>query len=90
MTTNKTVIIMLGAMWGVSLILTVIIMIIVPTDIVWPLGLIYYHPSITAFFVPPQPASAVLIIITNVVLQYKVILSRRRAKEMKNLETRKK
>ena len=83
--TTKTIIGMLAAMWELSLILTIMITMIVPTDIVWPLGLIYYHPSIASFFVLPQLTSAVLIIITNVVLQYKVILSSRKAKENEKL-----
>ena len=83
--TTKAVFSMLAAMWGISLILIIMITMIVPTDIVWPLGLIYYHSSITPFFVLPQLASAVLIINTNVVLQYKVILSNRKAKENEKL-----
>ena len=82
---TKAVFSMLAALWGISLILIIMITMIVPTDIVWPLGLIYYHSSITPFFVLPQLASAVLIIITNVVLQYKVILSSRKAKENEKL-----
>ena len=44
--TTKTVAIMLAAMWGLSTILTIIIMITVPRDIVWPLGIMLFHQKI--------------------------------------------
>ena len=51
--TAKTVISMLAAMWGLSLILVLMITIIVPADIIWPLAL-NYHPTVIPFFVLPQ------------------------------------
>ena len=51
--TTKTVISILAAMWGMSLILTRVITVIVPIDIVWPLGMVYFDSISIPFFVFP-------------------------------------
>ena len=83
--TTKTIISLLGAMWGVSLILTIMVTIIVPAKIVWPLALVDFHPTITSFFAIPRLTSAAFITAANVFLQYKVFVSNRKAKENERL-----
>ena len=83
--TAKTVISIIASMWGLSLILTIMITIIVPVSIVWPLALIYYNPIVVPFFVLPRLMSAAFIIVTSVILHYKVVVSNRRAKENQKL-----
>ena len=83
--TAKTVIIMLAAMWGLSAILTTIIMITVPIDIVWPLGLTHYHQTVYPILVVPQLISIVCIVAANGFLKYKITLSNRKAAENERL-----
>ena len=83
--TTTTVISILAAMWAFSLILSVIISIVVPIDIIWPLALIYYHATIAPFFVFPRLTSAVFIMVANIFLYYTVIVSNRKAKENERL-----
>ena len=86
--TTKTVVIMLAVMWGLSAILTTIIMITVPIDIVWPLGLMHYHQKIYPILVVPQLISIICIVAANGFLKYKIALSNRKAAEnqMKKLK----
>ena len=51
--TNKTVVYILTIMWSLSFILTIIIIIIVPINIMWPLALVDYNTIITSFFALP-------------------------------------
>ena len=81
--TTKTVIIMLAAMWGLSAILTTIIMITVPIDIVWPLGLTHYHQTIYPILVVPQLISIVCIVAANGFLKYKIALSDKSCRKSK-------
>ena len=83
--TTTTVISILATMWAFSLILSVIISIVVSTDIICPLALIYYHATIAPFFVLPRLTSAVFIMVANIFLYYKVIVSNRKAKENERL-----
>ena len=83
--TTKTVVSILAALWGLSLIVTIMITIVVSVDIIWPLALVYYHATVALFFVIPRLTSAVLIIIVNLFLLYKVVVSNRKAKENKRL-----
>ena len=83
--TTKTAIGILAMMWSLSFILTILITIIVPVDIVWPLALINYHTNILPFFMLPRLTSAAFIAAANIFLQYKVIRSNRKAKENKRL-----
>ena len=83
--TTKTVIGLLAAIWGVSLILTIMVTIIVPATIVWPLAFVDFHPTIVPFFVIPRLTSAAFITAANVFLQYKVFVSNRKAKENERL-----
>ena len=81
--TTKTVIIMLAAMWGLLAILTTIIMITVPIDIVWPLGLTHYHQTIYPILVVPQLISIVCIVAANGFLKYKIALSDKSCRKSK-------
>ena len=83
--TTKTVVIMLAAMWGLSAILTITIMIIVPINIVWPLGLTHYHQTIYPILVVPQLISIICIVAANSFLKYKITLSNRKAAENQRL-----
>ena len=83
--TTKTVVRMLAAMWGLLAILTVIIIITVPVDIFWPLGLIHFHQAIFAIVGVPRVTSIVCIVAANSFLQYKIIMSNRKAAENQRL-----
>ena len=83
--TTKTVVIMLAAMWGLSAILTIIIMIIVPINIVWPVGLTHYHQTICPILVVPQLILIICIMAANSFLKYKITLSNRKAAENQRL-----
>ena len=79
--TTKIVAIMLAAMWGLSIILTIIIMISVPRDIVWPLGIMLFYQKIYPILVVPQSISIICIVAANSFLLYKITLSNRKAAE---------
>ena len=83
--TTKTVAIMLVTMWVSSAILTIIILITIPFDIVWPLGLIRFHPIFYAITGVPQLISIVCIVAANGFLQYKITISNRQAAENQRL-----
>ena len=83
--TTKTVAGMLAAMWGLSTILTIIITVIVPVEIVWPLGLTRWHYTIFPIVVIPRLTSTVFIIVANVFLQYKITITNRKARENRRL-----
>ena len=83
--TTKTIAGMLATMWGLSTILTIIIVAIVPVDIVWPLVVVVWHPSIFPFILVPRLTSAVSVIVANAFLQYKITISNRKAKENERL-----
>ena len=83
--TTKMVIGILAAMWGVSLILTIMATILVPVDIVWPLATINIHITVVPFFAVPRLASVVCIIVANVILYYHVTISNRKARENERL-----
>ena len=83
--TTKTVISILGVMWGVSLILTIIITIIVPIDMAWPFATFTFHSNVIAFFGAPRLISAAFITAANVFLQYKVFVSNSKARENQRL-----
>ena len=81
--TTKIIASVLAAMWGLSTILSTIAMVTIPIDIVWPLGLIHIHP--TGIAVLTQLISPVCIVAANGLLQYKITMSNRRAKENQRL-----
>ena len=83
--TTKTVIGILAAIWGVSLILTIIIAIIAPLNIAWPLAATSYSPTSAPFILVSRLISAVLITVANVFVQYKVHVSNKKAKENQTL-----
>ena len=83
--TTKTVAGMLAAMWGLSAILTVIITVTVPVDILWPLGVVYWHTPIFPYLMILRLMSAISIIAANIFLQYKITTSNRKAKENQRL-----
>ena len=83
--TTKTVVSGLAAMWVLSTTLTIIIMIIVPRDIVWPLGIMIFHQKIYPILVIPQSISIICIVAANSFLQHKITLSNRKAAENQRL-----
>ena len=83
--TTKTVISILVGMWGLSLILAIIITIIVPVYIEWSFAAFSFHTTIILFFGLTQLTSVIFITAANVFLQYKVIVSNRKAKENERL-----
>ena len=88
--TTKTVVKMLAVMWGLSAILTIIIIFTVPVDIVWPLGLIQFHQPIAAIVGIPRITSIVCIVAANSFLQYKITVSNRKLQKTKDWEMKKK
>ena len=72
-------------MWGVSLILMMMITIIVPLHIEWPLAAVSLHNNALPFFGIPQLMSAVCILSANIFLYYHVTVSNRKAKENERL-----
>ena len=83
--TDKVVASTLAAMWGVSTILAIIITIVVPVNIVWPLGLVDWDVTIVPFFFFFRLVSTVLIVIANVFLKCKINISNRKAAENERL-----
>ena len=83
--TDKTAAGILAVMWGVSTILAIIITIVVPVDIIWPLGLVDWDVTYLPFIFFFRLASTVLIVIANVFLKYKINISNRKAKENERL-----
>ena len=49
-TTTKAVAGMVATMWGMSAIVTIVIIVVVPVDIVWPLALVVWHPRILPIY----------------------------------------
>jgi len=84
--TTTTVIGILGAMWGVSLIITIMVTIVVPVDMVWSFGSFNYHKNAAPFFMISRLTSAAFITTANVFLQYKIFISNRKAKENERLQ----
>ena len=83
--TKKVVAGILAAMWGLSAILTVTIIIVVPVHIGWPLAVIDFQYTVRPFFLFARLTSAIFIIATNVYLFYKVTESNRRVRENERL-----
>ena len=83
--TNKTVAGMLAAMWSTSTILTIIILITVPLDIVWPLAVLHWHESIFAIIAAPRLLAIICIVAANSFLYYQVTISNRKAAENQRL-----
>ena len=83
--TNKTAAGMLAAMWGVSVILTIIIITTLPFIVVWPIAMVYFEQNFYPFLVGTRIPSVVCIVVANVILQYKITISNRKAKENQRL-----
>ena len=83
--TDKTAASVLAVMWGLSTIFSIIITIIVPVDVVWPLALIDWDGTYLPFILIPRLTSTVFIIVANVFLQYKVTVSNRKANKNERL-----
>ena len=83
--TNKTVAGMLVAIWGVSTILTIIIIFTVPLDIVWPLATLHWHSNIYAIIAAPRLLAVICIVAANSFLHYKITISNRKAEENQRL-----
>ena len=83
--TTKIVATILAAMWGLSTILAIIIIVVVPVDIVWPISAVDWDVTFLPFVYIPRLTSAVFIIVANAFLHYKVTASNRKAKENERL-----
>ena len=83
--TTKMVIGILAVMWIVALILTIMITIVSPVYIEWPLAAISFQNTVLPFFAVPRLTSAVCIVVANVFLYYHVTISNRKAKENERL-----
>ena len=80
--TTKRVAIVLAAMWGFSAILIIIIL---PVDIIWALGLVHFLPALYAIIGIPRVISIICVMAANGFLQYKFIQSNRKAAENQRL-----
>ena len=87
--TDKAVAGILAVMWSVSTIIAIIITIVVPVDIVWPLGLVNWDVKLLPFVFFFRSASTVLIVIANVFLKCKINISNRKAEENERLGNQK-
>lgn len=83
--TNKRTAGMLVAMWGVSTILSLTIMITVPYDIIWPLAVVKWDITLIPLAFIARITSVTSIMVANVFLQYKITISNRKAKENERL-----
>ena len=79
--TTKTVTSMLAAMWGISAIVIIIVMITAPSDVFWSTGTIHFHRIIFAILAFPRIISVICIVAANSFLQYKITISNRKAAE---------
>ena len=82
---NKTVAGMMVAMWGASIILTIIIILTVPLDIVWPLAMLHLHVNIYVIVAAPRLLAVICIVAANSFLHYKTAISNRKAEENRRL-----
>ena len=83
--TTKTSAIALGGLWGISAVLTIIVTLFVPVEIVWPVALFEWHPTVYPFVLIPRVISTVFIIAANCFLQYQITTSNRKAAENQRL-----
>ena len=83
--TKKTVAYMLLAIWGLSTILTITVIITLPVDIFWPLALFHWPQTIYAIIGVSHLISIICIVAANSVLQYKIAISNRKAAENQRL-----
>ena len=88
--TTKTAIGILAMMWSLSFILTTLITITVPVNVMWPLALIRFDGIIAQFFALPRLTAATLIAAANVFLQYKVISQIEKLKRIRDWEMKEK
>ena len=84
--TNKTVAGILAAMWGTSIILTMISIITVPFHIVWPLAMPYWHENILTIIAAPRLLAIICIVAANSFLYYQITVSNRKPKKIKGWE----
>ena len=75
--TTKTAVSILAVMWGLSIILAITVGFIVPNDIVWPLALVDWN----ILYMTLRMTSAIFIMAAIVFLQYKVVITNRKARE---------
>ena len=83
--TNKTVAGILAAIWGTSIILTMIINITVPFDIFWPLAMPIWHENIHVIIAAPRLLAIICIVAANSFLLYQITISNRKAEENRRL-----
>ena len=83
--TTKRVASVLAVMWVFSAILIIIAISTLLVDIVWPLGLVHFHPALYAIIGVPRVISIICIMATNGFLQYKIAPSNRKAAENQRL-----
>ena len=81
--TNKTVAGTIAAVWALSAILTAVITIAAPVNIVWPLGVINFSDNIIPFIMSARLTAAAFILVTNAYLFYKAAASKRKARKNK-------
>ena len=81
--TNKTVAGVIAAVWVLSAVLTAIITIIVPANIVWLLAVINFSDDIIPFIMSARLTVAAFILVTNAYLFYKAAASKRKARKNK-------
>ena len=83
--TTKMVAGILAAVWGLSAILTITSTIVVPVDLLWALAVNRWDMSIFPYLVIPRLISVISITVVNILLQYKITITARKAEENKRL-----
>ena len=83
--TTKVVAGILAAVWGLSAILTITTTIVVPVDLLWALAVNSWDLSIFPYLVIPRLFSVISITVANILLQYKITITTRKAEENKRL-----
>ena len=83
--TAKIVSGILAAVWGLSAILTITSTIVVPVDLLWALAVNRWDMSIFPYLVIPRLISVISITVVNILLQYKITITARKAEENKRL-----
>ena len=81
--TNKTVAGTTATVWVLSAVLTAIITIVVPANIVWLLAVINFSDDIIPFIMSARLIVAAFILVTNAYLFYKAAASKRKARKNK-------
>lgn len=83
--TKKTVAGIIATAWGLSAVITVGITLLVPCEVIWPLGIIQFQKIVISSFVGTRLISAAFIIVANIYLFWQVTKSNRKAEENQRL-----